>query len=45
MTSHRSWPKAGDRGVTLQNAGAKVLQRSLAFYDPVGQAMAQEDRP
>jgi hypothetical protein len=45
MTSHRAWPKAGDSGVTLQATGDKVLQRSLAFYDAVGQVMARENRP
>jgi transposase len=43
--SQRSWPKAGDAGVTLPGAGDKVLQRSLAFYDAVGQALARENRP
>jgi hypothetical protein len=43
--TQRSWPKAGDDGVTLQGAGEKVLQRSLAFNDAVGQALARENRP
>jgi transposase len=43
--SHRTWPKAGDSGITLPAAGNHVLQRPLAFYDAVGQIMAQENRP
>lgn len=43
-TSQRSWSK-GDSAVTLQGAGDKVMQRSLAFYDAVGKAMARENRP
>jgi transposase len=44
-TGQRSWPKAGDAGVMLPGAGERVLQRSLAFYDAVGQALARESRP
>lgn len=44
MSVHRSWPK-GEGSITLQGAGEKVLQRSLAFYDAVGKAMARENRP
>ncbi|CAK7261977.1 MULTISPECIES: IS21 family transposase [unclassified Shinella] len=43
-TIQRSWSK-GDSAVTLQGAGDKVMQRSLAFYDAVGKAMARENRP
>lgn len=43
--AQRSWPKVGDAGVTLQGAGDKVPQRSLAFYDAVGQALAREEPP
>ncbi|MER8752580.1 hypothetical protein NKH57_25515 [Mesorhizobium sp. M1050] len=43
MTSRRSWPKANDSGVTSR--GPAVVQRSLAFYDAVGKAMARENRP
>jgi transposase len=45
ITAKRSWPKASDASVTLQPIGDKVPQRSLAFYDAVGKALARENRP
>jgi len=45
IATQRSWPKASDAGVTLQPVGDKVPQRSLAFYDAVGKALARENRP
>lgn len=45
VTVRRLHPAAIDDGGTLQGAGDRVLQRSLAFYDAVGKAMAQENRP
>jgi transposase len=45
IATQRSWPKASDSGVTLQPIGDKVPQRSLAFYDAVGKALARENRP
>ena len=43
-TSGRSWPMTGGSGITLHGAGDTVLQRPLAFYDAIGQAMAREGR-
>jgi hypothetical protein len=45
INPQRSWSKASDAGVTLQPIGDKVPQRSLAFYDAVGKALARENRP
>ncbi|OLP56364.1 integrase [Rhizobium rhizosphaerae] len=45
IVAQRSWPKAGEAGVTLQPIGDKVPQRSLAFYEAVGKALARENRP
>ncbi|WP_425350683.1 Mu transposase domain-containing protein [Phyllobacterium sophorae] len=44
-TVRRLHPAAIDDGGTLQGAGDRVLQRSLAFYDAAGKEMAQENRP
>lgn len=43
-TSGRSRPMTEGSGITLHGAGDTVLQRPLAFYDAVGQAMAREGR-
>jgi hypothetical protein len=39
------WPGTRQDSHVVKPAGDTVLQRSLAFYDAVGQVLAQENRP